>query len=42
MIDAGVDPASAARAREIFCAADLQEPIEVDRAELILFANWSE
>ena len=31
-----------ARAREIFCGVDLQEPIEVDRAELVLVADWSE
>ena len=42
MIHAGVDPTSAARAREIFCGLDLQEPIEVDRAELVLLADWSE
>jgi len=42
MIHAGVDPTSAARAREIFCTVDLQEPIEVDRAELVLLADWSE
>jgi hypothetical protein len=42
MIQARVDPAGAARAREIFCGVDLQEPIEVDRAELVLVADWSE
>jgi hypothetical protein len=42
MIHAGVDPTRAARAREIFLGLDLQEPIEVDRAELVLFADWSE
>jgi hypothetical protein len=42
MIHAGVDPTSAARAREIFCGLDLQEPIDVDRDELILLADWSE
>ena len=42
MVHAGMDPTSAARAREIFWAVDLQEPIEVDRAEIILLANWSE
>jgi hypothetical protein len=36
MIHAGVDPTSAARAREILCGLDLQEPIEVDLAELVL------
>ena len=42
MIDAGVEPSSAARARAIFCAVDLQEPIEVDRSEVVLLADWSE
>jgi hypothetical protein len=42
MIHTGVDATSAARLREIFCGLDLQEPIEVDRAELVLMADWSE
>jgi hypothetical protein len=42
MILAGVDPSSAARAREIFRDLDLQEPIEVDRTELVVLADWSE
>jgi hypothetical protein len=42
MTHTGVDPAAAARLREIFCGLDLQEPIEVDRGELVLFADWSE
>jgi hypothetical protein len=42
MIHTGVDPTSAARAREIFCGLDLQEPIEVDRAELVLLVDWTE
>jgi hypothetical protein len=42
MAQAGLDPTSAARAREIFCGVDLQEPIGVDRAELVLLADWSE
>ena len=42
LIRAGGDPTRAARVREIFCGLDLQEPIEVDRAELILFNHWSE
>ena len=42
MIHAGVDPTSAARARETFCSVDLQEPIEVDRTELVLLADWYE
>jgi len=42
MIQAGVHPTNAARAREIFCAVDLQEPVEVDRAEPVLLADGSE